>query len=138
MKAGSEHRVPLSDGAMEVLKVLEPLRQGEFVFHGRDATKPLSAGALEMLMRRLKVKSATTGGPTVHGFRSAFRDWAGDCTNFPREIAEAALAHRVGDQTERAYRRGDAIERRRALMTAWDGFCAGNDDGKVVELAARR
>jgi len=138
MKAGSEHRVPLSDSAMEVLKVLEPLRQGGFVFHGRDATKPLSAGALEMLMRRLKVKSATTGGPTVHGFRSAFRDWAGDCTDFPREIAEAALAHRVGDQTERAYRRGDAIERRRALMTAWDGFCAGNDDGKVVELAARR
>ena len=100
MKAGSEHRVPLSDGALEVLKVLEPLRQGEFVFHGRDATKPLSAGALEMLMRRLKVKSATTGGPTVHGFRSAFRDWAGDCTNFPREIAEAALAHRVGDAVE--------------------------------------
>ena len=82
MKAGNEHRVPLSDSAMEVLKVLEPLRQGEFVFHGRDATKPLSAGALEMLMRRLKVKSATTGGPTVHGFRSAFRDWAGDCTSF--------------------------------------------------------
>ena len=138
MKAGSEHRVPLSDGALEVLKVLEPLRQGEFVFHGRDTAKPLSAGGLEMLMRRLKVKSATTGGPTVHGFRSAFRDWAGDCTSSPREIAEAALAHRVGDQTERAYRRGDAIERRRALMTAWDGFCAGNDDGKVVELAARR
>ena len=138
MKAGSEHRVPLSDSAMEVLKVLEPLRQGGFVFHGRDATKPLSAGALEMLMRRLKVKSATTGGPTVHGFRSAFRDWAGDCTNFPREIAEAALAHRVGDAVERAYRRSDALERRRSLMVAWDEYCAGNDDRKVVELATRR
>ena len=85
-----------------------------------DAAKPLSAGALEMLMRRLKVKSATTGGPTVHGFRSAFRDWAGDCTNFPREIAEAALAHRVGDAVERAYRRSDALEHRRSLMVAWD------------------
>ena len=138
MKAGNEHRVPLSDGVLEVLKVLEPLRQGGFVFHGRDATKPLSAGALEMLMRRLKVKSATTGGPTVHGFRSAFRDWAGDCTNFPREIAEAALAHRVGDAVERAYRRSDALERRRSLMVAWDEYCAGNDDRKVVELAARR
>ena len=89
-------------------------------------------------MRRLKVKSATTGGPTVHGFRSAFRDWAGDCTNFPREIAEAALAHRVGDAVERAYRRSDALERRRSLMMAWDEYCAGNDDRKVVELATRR
>jgi integrase len=138
MKAGNEHRVPLSDGVLEVLKVLEPLRQGGFVFHGRDTAKPLSAGALEMLMRRLKVKFATTGGPTVHGFRSAFRDWAGDCTNFPREIAEAALAHRVGDAVERAYRRSDALERRRSLMVAWDEYCAGNDDRKVVELATRR
>jgi integrase len=136
MKAGSEHRVPLSDGAMEVLKVLEPLGQGEFVFHGRDATKPLSAGALEMLMRRLKVKSETTGGPTVHGFRSAFRDWAGDCTPFAREIAEAALAHRVGDAVERAYRRSDALERRRELMKAWSNFCVEREAPQVLRLAA--
>ena len=136
MKAGSEHRVPLSDGALEVLKVLDPLRQGEFVFHGRDATKPLSTGALEMLMRRLKAKTATTGGPTVHGFRSAFRDWAGDCTSFPREIAEAALAHRIGDAVERAYRRSDALERRRELMKAWSNFCVEKEAPQVLRLAA--
>jgi hypothetical protein len=71
-------------------------------------------------MRRTKVDA------TVHGFRSAFRDWAGERTAFPREVAEAALAHLVGDQTERAYRRGDALEKRRALMDAWQTFCFGN------------
>jgi len=87
-------------------------------------------------MRRLKAKSATTGGPTVHGFRSAFRDWAGDCTSFPREIAEAALAHRVGDAVERAYRRSDALERRRELMKAWSNFCVEQEAPQVLRLAA--
>jgi integrase len=70
--------------------------------------------AFDMLMRRMKVDTYT-----AHGFRSAFRDWAGDCTSFPREIAEAALAHKVGDSVELAYRRGDALEKRRTLMQAW-------------------
>ena len=72
---------------------------------------------------------------TVHGFRSAFRDWAGERTNFPREVAEAALAHVVGDATERAYRRGDALEKRRALMDAWAKFCEPTEDNVVVPLA---
>jgi integrase len=71
----------------------------------------------------------------VHGFRSAFRDWAGERTNFPREIAEAALAHVVGDATERAYRRGDALEKRRALMNAWANFCEQTAENVVVPLA---
>ena len=73
--------------------------------------------AMRMTARRAGIEH------TVHGFRSAFRDWAGERTNFPREIAEAALAHVVGDATERAYRRGDALEKRRALMDAWAAFC---------------
>jgi integrase len=72
--------------------------------------------ALDRVLRRMKADV------TVHGFRSAFRDWAGERTNFPREIAEAALAHLVGDAVERAYRRGDALEKRRKLMDAWSNF----------------
>ena len=74
--------------------------------------------AMEMVLRRMKVE-----GVTVHGFRSTFRDWCGEATSFPREIAEAALAHVAGDATERAYRRGDALEKRRTLMEAWAAFC---------------
>ena len=75
---------------------------------------------------------------TVHGFRSSFRDWCGETTSFPREVVEAALAHVVGDQTKRAYRRGDALEKRRKLMDAWADFLTnGNADGKVVPLNAR-
>ncbi|MFO1125916.1 MAG: hypothetical protein U1E25_12030 [Methylocystis sp.] len=80
-------------------------------------------------MRRLGID-----GPTVHGFRSAFRDWAGNETHFPREIAEAALAHVVGDQAEQAYRRGDALEKRRALMEALASYCAKKADDKVAPL----
>ena len=85
--------------------------------------------ALTMVMRRTGF-----GHFTVHGFRSAFRDWAGERTNFPREVAEAALAHVVGDATERAYRRGDALEKRRALMEAWAGFCEPKGDSVVVSM----
>jgi integrase len=73
--------------------------------------------ALEMVLRRMDIQDAT-----VHGFRSAFRDWCGEETHFPREIAEAALAHVIGDKAERAYRRGDALEKRRALMSEWAVF----------------
>nr|QQZ48874.1 hypothetical protein JKL49_16430 [Phenylobacterium glaciei] len=76
----------------------------------------LSGMSLAMLLRRMKVTT------TVHGFRSSFRDWAGEASSFPREVAEAALAHNVGDATERAYRRGDALEKRRKLMEAWAGY----------------
>ena len=116
MKAGVEHRVPLTDAALAVLDQAEVVRRGEFVFPGQKPNRPLSIMAMEMMLRRMKVEV------TVHGFRSSFRDWAGECTAFPREIAETALAHVVGDATERAYRRGDALEKRRALMEAWSAF----------------
>ena len=118
MKSGREHRVPLSTRAVAILKEMEAVRQGDAqpLFPGRRG-RPLSAMAMEMLLRRMEIEDAT-----VHGFRSSFRDWAAEETPFAREIAEAALAHVVGDATERAYRRGDALERRRQLMQAWADF----------------
>ncbi|MBW3097726.1 tyrosine-type recombinase/integrase [Pseudohoeflea coraliihabitans] len=132
MKAGREHRVPLSDRALEILDDLHPLRQSEFVFPGAKPGRPLSPMAMQMLMRRLGQSAYT-----VHGFRSSFRDWAGDATSFPREVAEQALAHRVGDATERAYRRADALSKRRRLMEAWGTWCSQTENkGKVVVLNA--
>ena len=89
----------------------------------------MSTMAMEMVLRRMKIQ-----GATVHGFRSSFRDWAGECTEFPRELAEAALAHTVGDAVERAYRRGDALERRRELMEAWARFCEAKDVDNVIRV----
>lgn len=131
MKAGREHRVPLSDRALAIvseMKALE-LRDNPFVFPGQRAGKGLSVMALEMVMRRAKLTE------TPHGFRSAFRDWAGEETPFPREVAEAALAHLVGDAVERAYRRGDALEKRRQLMDTWALHCnsADAEDGASSE-----
>jgi integrase len=125
MKAGRPHRVPLSDRAVEILKSMFKIRASDFVFPGMKAERSLSSMALEMLLRRMKSEV------TVHGFRSAFRDWADESTAFPREIAEAALAHLVGDAVERAYRRGDALEKRRALMDAWALFCGTKPSAKV-------
>jgi hypothetical protein len=111
MKAGKEHRVPLSPRALAIVKELHETRISDYVFPGQRPNRPLSGMAFEMLMRRMKADAFT-----VHGFRSAFRDWAGDETQFSRDVAEEALAHRVGDATERAYRRADALEKRRKLM----------------------
>lgn len=116
MKAEREHRVPLSPRALEILDAVEPLRRGSLVFPSFRADKPMSDMALSALLKRMNVRA------TTHGFRSSFRDWAGETTNYPREVAEAALAHAVGDATEQAYRRGDALEKRRALMNAWAEF----------------
>jgi integrase len=132
MKARKEHAVPLSDAAAAILRrQLESRGKGPLVFPGGRPTKPLSINALFMVMNRLGA-----GAFTVHGFRSTFRDWAGDKTHFPREVAEAALAHAVGDQTEAAYRRGDAFEKRRELMEAWARFLEGEDSAKVVPFPA--
>lgn len=120
MKARKVHRVPLPDAAVAILSGLHDVRTSVFVFPGDSRggkDRPLSVMALTMAMRRLGV-----GDYTPHGFRSAFRDWVGDETDFAREVAEAALAHRTGDETERAYRRGDALEKRRTLMVAWAAF----------------
>ncbi|CAN7536784.1 tyrosine-type recombinase/integrase [Phyllobacterium sp. LjRoot231] len=121
MKAGTKHEVPLSPRAAAILEQLAEERKNAFVFFGQRKDRPLSASSMEMLLRRLKAKDATT----VHGLRSSFRDWVGDATAFPRELAEHALAHRVGDETERAYRRSDALEKRRKLMVAWADFVEG-------------
>lgn len=134
MKAGREHAVPLAEPAIEILRTLAETRQNDFVFCGERAGKPLSQKSLDNLLARMKVKKATT----IHGFRSAFRDWAGDATNFPREIAEAALAHRVGDATELAYRRSNALQKRRELMKAWADYLNGEAGGNVVKLPTAR
>lgn len=123
MKAGHEHRVPLSDRA---LTIVEKLRDGatcDIVFPSPRGRRPLSHVAMANVLRRLQTK-----GATPHGFRSSFRDWAGNETQFPREVAEAALAHIVGDKAEQAYRRSDALEKRRQLMAAWASYCESRSE----------
>ena len=85
--------------------------------------------AMEMVLRRMKIEDAT-----VHGFRSSFRDWAGNVSSFPREVVETALAHVIGDKAEQAYRRSDALDKRRKLMEAWAGYCEPKSSGRVVQL----
>jgi integrase len=128
MKAGREHRVPLSGRAVTVLRELETVKSGEFVFPGQARNKPLSNMAMEMMLRRMNIHNAT-----VHGFRSSFRDWAGNVSNFPRELIETALAHVIGDKAEQAYRRSDALEKRRKLMDAWAAYCT-SPKAKVISF----
>lgn len=115
MKAGKEHRVPLSQRAMEILEALRPLGSN-FLFPAKNGG--LSGMAMSMLMRRMEVTA------TVHGFRSSFRDWSAECTSFAHEVCEMALAHVIGNKAEAAYRRGDLFEKRRRLMDEWASFCA--------------
>ena len=129
MKAGREHRVPLAPRCIELLVQAKKLAAGsDFIFPGRAGAKPMSNMVLLMTMRRLK------SAYTVHGFRSAFRDWASERTNFARELCEAALAHIVKDKTEAAYRRGDLFEKRRELMDAWAAFTT---EGSAVVIPFR-
>jgi len=137
MKAGREHRVPLSARAIEILEALQPLAAADqsgqpHIFPGPSAGVPLSVNAFGALLKRMKASV------TAHGFRSSFRDWAGEVSTFPREVAEAALAHVVGDATERAYRRGDALEKRRKLMDAWAGYLAPRASRSNVRHLGRR
>jgi integrase len=129
MKAGREHRVPLSARAVSILHGLQELKSGKFVFQGQVRGKPLSNMAMEMVLRRMKLDHVT-----VHGFRSSFRDWAGNMTSFPREVTETALAHVIGDKAEQAYRRGDALEKRRRLMEAWAAYCEPRTSSTVVHM----
>lgn len=115
MKAGREHRVPLSERAIEIIG----WENAGYVFSSVSPDQPLSNMALLMLLRRMGQSDVT-----VHGFRSAFRDWAAERTNYPSEVAEMALAHTVGDKVEAAYRRGDLFEKRRLLANDWAKFCA--------------
>jgi integrase len=118
MKMGKEHEVPLCDRAREIVEEMRATATGPYIFPSTDPKKPLSNMAMLMLLRRMG-----HDGLTVHGFRSSFRDWCGDATSFPREIAEHALAHQVGDYTEQAYRLATALAKRRKLMDAWGRYC---------------
>jgi integrase len=130
MKAGREHRVPLAPRCVDLLSQARALSAGsDFVFPGRSSDRPMSNMVLLMAMRRLQP------GYTVHGFRSAFRDWASERTNFAREICEAALAHVIKDKTEAAYRRGDLFEKRHQLMASWAAY-ATSSGAEVVPLRA--
>jgi len=130
MKGGREHRVPLSDRAIEILDKILAAKSSDFVFPGTGVRKSLSNMALEMMIRRMNGASDPTwvderGRAIVpHGFRSTFKDWASERTNFANEISESALAHGIEDKSEAAYRRGDLFEKRRRLMDAWAKFCA--------------
>lgn len=131
MKAKREHVVPLSPAAKRIFERAAELRTAgaQFVFHGTKRGKPISDMTLVKVLRDMDEPF------TAHGFRSSFRDWVSETTNFPGELAEAALAHAVGNKTEAAYRRGNLLEKRRKLMDAWGTYCSGYS-GNVVRLRA--
>ncbi|MCC6924421.1 site-specific integrase [Novosphingobium sp.] len=131
MKAGKEHRVPLSPRAVEILKATQGLRK-EWLFPANKGGS-MSGMAMSMLLRRMKVDV------TVHGFRSGFRDWSAECTGYAHEVAEMALAHTIENKVERAYRRGDLFDKRRRLMDDWASYCwsAGVAGGKVTPIRKR-
>lgn len=132
MKARREHKVPLSDAAVAVLERLARVQDNPFVFPGMKEDRPLSNLAMLMLLRRMDL-----GHLTVHGFRSSFRDWAAEETAFPNMVAEMALAHTVGSAVEAAYRRGDLLEKRRAMMQAWADYVKTQPTTNVVQLRGR-
>ena len=132
MKGGREHRIPLSPAAVALLRKLAQAKISEFVFPGHQG-RHLSDGALLALLKRMGRTSLTT-----HGFRSTFRDWAAEQTNFSREVAEMALSHAVGDKVEAAYRRGDLLEKRRALMELWSTFATTKQDAGGAVIPIRR
>ena len=132
MKAGQEHRVPLSAAALDVLGKMAAVREGDFVFAGGRAGKSLSNMAMAMVLRRMELPELT-----VHGFRSTFRDWAAERTAYPSEVVEMALAHTIGNKVEAAYRRGDLFDKRRKLMDEWAKYCgtvAADSTASVVPL----
>ena len=131
MKSDKEHRVSLSPEAVEVLEGLREVQQSDYIFPGNRAKCPLSNMAFLQLMKRMGRDDLT-----AHGFRSTFRDWVAERTNYSNEVAEMALAHAVGDKVEAAYRRGDLFDKRLRLMNDWAEFCA-NDvgaDGNVIAI----
>jgi integrase len=133
MKSGREHRSPLSDKAIAILKEMQTRQRGNFVFAGRNG-KGISKTGMAILL------NVTFGhdAATVHGFRSAFRDWCGERTNHPREVCEAALAHVVGDKVEAAYRRSDLLDRRRQLMAEWANYISSPSADASAVIPIRR
>jgi integrase len=137
VKSDKEHRIPLSSPALAVIKSMREGRTTEdddaLVFPGRRG-RPLSHMAMLSLLKRMGRDDLT-----AHGFRSTFRDWAAERTNYPRDVAEMALGHAVGDKVEAAYRRGDLFEKRRRLMNEWARFCGTEAKaGKVVAIGGRK
>ncbi len=136
MKAGKEHRVPLSDEAIKILQALHPLATSEFVFPGQKRSQPLSNMVMKSVLNRAGVSPAVA---SVHGFRATFKTWASERGSFSRELVEMALAHVNADKVEAAYLRGDLLTKRRKLMDAWAQFCSkpmARDT--LVRLVARR
>ncbi|WP_337955287.1 hypothetical protein [Pseudomonas sp.] len=128
MKAGKEHRVPLSDAALDVLASLQRIEGSPYLFPGQRPGRPLSNLAMLMTLRRMG-----RGDLTMHGFRSTFRDWAAENTHYPREVCELALAHTVATGTEAAYWRGDVFEKRRALMADWAAYATTAPTTKIIQ-----
>jgi integrase len=137
MKGGKEHRVPLSDRAIEIVSEMQAARDVHqpFVFPGGKRGQPLSNVAMLAVLKRMGRRDIT-----VHGFRSSFKDWASEKTDYPNEMTEIALAHVVGSKVEAAYRRGAMVEKRRHLMNDWAGFCenAPPDTDNVIPLPTGR
>ena len=133
MKAGMEHRIPLSARAVKILKKMEKWKSpsNQHIFPGNVGGKGLSNMSMTAVLRRMKRDEIT-----VHGFRSTFRDWASEQTSFPNETCEHVLAHRISDQAEAAYRRGDQFDKRRKLMENWADFCGRRSGGKASRRRA--
>lgn len=134
MKGKREHRVPLSDAALDLLQALPRDETSDYIFPGMRVGRPLSQMAMLEQLRGMR------SSVVVHGFRSSFRDWAAEQTAYANELVEMALAHLVSDKTEAAYRRGDMVDRRRRLMEEWSDYCArrhGNS-GNVVAMRANQ
>ena len=134
MKGGKEHRVPLSDAALAVLAKAPRERDNAFVFIGAEKQNGLSAMAMREVLIRMGRRDAS-----VHGFRSTFRDWAAERTNYPNHVVEQALAHVIGNKVEAAYRRGDLFAKRSRLMADWARYCtAPQRDATVTPITVRR
>jgi integrase len=136
MKSEKEHRVPLSKDALTILMRMKNVAESKYVFPGGKRNSPLSNMAFLQLLKRMK-RNDLTG----HGFRSTFRDWAAECTSYPNEVAEMALAHSIGSKVEAAYRRGDLFDKRRRMMDAWAEYCSkmpADRDGFVIPIKGQR
>jgi integrase len=133
MKAGKEHKVPLSNAAIAVIEQMAAIRQSAYVFPGRLIGKPLT----ENSVWRLAKAAADDEGVTVHGFRSTFRDWAAEQTSYPNHVVEQALAHTIPNAVEAAYRRGDLFEKRRRLMDVWARYLSGRSPSVRVHNASK-
>ena len=132
MKGRKEHRVPLSGPAIALITKMQREYGSNFIFPGADPKKPLSNMAMLQLLERMKRHDLT-----AHGFRSTFRDWASECTNFPSEVVEMALAHTIDNKVEAAYRRGDLFNKRVTLMNDWARYClgrAGSEPGQILVI----